>query len=103
MKIFMIAGEPSGDRLGANLIEGLRLQLAQKGVEIVFQGIGGPLMKERGFISLFDIKDLAVIIVGDLVIKGLVKDCTDTDDETEFEMQDSIVETLCEKFNITNE
>ena len=50
-----------------------------------------------------DIKDLAVIIVGDLVIKGLVKDCTDTDDETEFEMQDSIVETLCEKFNITNE
>ncbi len=61
MKIFMIAGEPSGDRLGANLIEGLRLQLAQKGVEIVFQGIGGPLMKERGFISLFDIKDLAVM------------------------------------------
>jgi hypothetical protein len=27
-----------------------------------------------------DIKDMSVAIVGDLVIAGLVKDCTDTED-----------------------
>ena len=59
MKIFMVAGEPSGDRLGANLIDGLRLQLAQREAELFFQGIGGPLMKERGLVSLFDMKELS--------------------------------------------
>lgn len=53
--------------------------------------------------TLDDIKDLSVKIVGDLVLKGLVPDCTDTDDETEFEFQDSIVESLCEKFGVENE
>ena len=53
--------------------------------------------------TLEEIKDLSVIIVGDLVINGLVKDCTDTDDEIEFEFQDRILETLCEKFNIKND
>ena len=53
--------------------------------------------------TLEEIKDLSVIIVGDLVISGLVKDCADTDDETEFEFQDKIVETLCEKFKVKND
>ena len=53
--------------------------------------------------TLEEIKDLSVIIVGDLVISGLVKDCTDTDDETEFEFQDVIVETLCQKFKVKND
>ena len=47
-----------------------------------------------------DIKDMSVAIVGDLVIAGLVKDCTDTDDETEFEFQDVIRETLAKKFGV---
>lgn len=53
--------------------------------------------------TLEGIKDLSVAIVGNLVISGLVKDCTDTDDETEFEFQDVIVETLCEKFKVKND
>ena len=53
--------------------------------------------------TLEEIKDLSVIIVGDLVINGLVLDCTDTEDETEFEFQDIIVETLCNKFKVTNQ
>jgi len=53
--------------------------------------------------TLEDLKDLSVIIVGDLVLQGLVEDCTDTDDETEFDFQDSILESLCKKFNIKNE
>jgi hypothetical protein len=33
-----------------------------------------------------------------LVDNGLVKNCIDTDDETEFEVQDIILEKLKEKF-----
>lgn len=41
-----------------------------------------------------EITELSVVIVNKLVEDGLVKDCTDTDDETEFEFQDSIREVL---------
>lgn len=51
-------------------------------------------------ISVEDVRDLAVRIVGNLVVNGLVKDCTDTDDETEFQIQDEIVEQLCKQFKI---
>jgi len=52
--------------------------------------------------TLDDIRDLAIQIVDKLVEENLIKDCIDTDDETEFEVQDIIVEKLCEKFNIEN-
>ena len=47
-----------------------------------------------------DIKDLAIRIVDELVLKGLIKDCIDTDDELEFEVQDTIQEILAKKFNV---
>jgi len=50
-----------------------------------------------------DIKDLAVLITGNLVIEGLIPDCTDTDDDTEFEFQDTICETLAKKFDVNME
>ena len=43
-----------------------------------------------------DIRDIAIRIVNKLVDNGLVKDCTDTDDETEFEFQDIIFDVLKE-------
>ena len=53
--------------------------------------------------SLDDIKDITVKIVGDLVLEGLIPDCTDTNDDTEFDFQDSIVETLCKHYNVQND
>jgi hypothetical protein len=47
-----------------------------------------------------EINDLSVLIVGDLVLAGLVPDCTDTNDETEFEFQDVIRETLAKKYGV---
>ena len=47
-----------------------------------------------------EINDLSVLIVGDLVLEGLVPDCTDTNDETEFEFQDAIRETLAKKYRV---
>jgi len=53
--------------------------------------------------TLDEIKDLSIIIVAKMVEEGIIKDCTDTDDQTEFDAQDIIRETLCTKFNIEND
>ena len=46
-----------------------------------------------------DCRDIAIRIVDKLVQEGYVKDCIDTDDETEFEIQDIILnELLISKF-----
>ena len=50
-----------------------------------------------------DIKDLAIQILDRLVLNGHVPDCTDTDDETEFEVQDLIADVLAKKFNVNME
>ena len=47
-----------------------------------------------------DTRDIAIRILDTLIQKGFVKDCTDTDDETEFEVQDIIQEELNRVFNI---
>ena len=40
MRVFVIAGEPSGDRLGQAVMTGLRALCPG----VTFDGIGGPLM-----------------------------------------------------------
>ncbi|WP_282168345.1 lipid-A-disaccharide synthase [Ruegeria atlantica] len=57
MRVFVVAGEPSGDRLGGALMEGLRALVP--GVE--FQGVGGPLMQAQGLDSLFPMSELSVM------------------------------------------
>ena len=64
LKVFVIAGEPSGDRLGGSLIEGLKDE-----VEIELYGIGGPLMEAAGLRSQFDISDLAVMGLAEVLHK----------------------------------
>ena len=56
-RIYIIAGEQSGDVLGARLIRALRAE--RDGLE--FSGIGGPRMEELGFNSLFPMRELAVM------------------------------------------
>lgn len=43
-----------------------------------------------------DTRDIAIKIVDKLVEGGFIKDCIDTDDESEFEVQDLIHEVLNE-------
>ena len=52
-KIFLIATEESGDRLGANLMKVLRQRL---GGAVRFEGIGGQAMAREGLVSLFPIE-----------------------------------------------
>lgn len=42
-------------------------------------------------------RDIAIDITNRLILMGLVPDCIDTDDESEFEVQDMIVEILKNK------
>ncbi|MEO8240986.1 MAG: lipid-A-disaccharide synthase [bacterium] len=56
MKLFLIAGEPSGDRLGAALMAGLK-QLA----DVEFHGVGGPMMQAQGMASLFPMEELSIM------------------------------------------
>lgn len=57
MKIAILAGEASGDLIGASLIKSLR----ERCPDAQFEGIGGPAMMAVGFNSLFDIERLSVM------------------------------------------
>ncbi len=43
-----------------------------------------------------DIRDIAIRIVDELVLEGVVPNCIDTDNETEFIVQDIIVTKITE-------
>ncbi len=58
IRVFLVAGEHSGDQLGAKLIPELRRQA--KG-EILFSVVGGEMMAEQGCPSLFPLHDVAVM------------------------------------------
>jgi lipid-A-disaccharide synthase len=57
LRIFLVAGEPSGDRLGGHLMTALRRQLG----EIAFSGVGGEKMREEGLQSLFPMRELTLM------------------------------------------
>ncbi|MBM4178927.1 MAG: lipid-A-disaccharide synthase [Ignavibacteria bacterium] len=55
-RIFITAGEPSGDAHAARLMAAIRMQIP----DVIFEGFGGPLMEMEGLRSLAHIRDLAV-------------------------------------------
>ncbi|MGB3445583.1 MAG: lipid-A-disaccharide synthase [Xanthobacteraceae bacterium] len=57
-KIFLIATEESGDRLGASLMRELRTRL---GDGVRFEGVGGRAMAEAGLVSRFPIEELSIV------------------------------------------
>ena len=58
VRLFMIAAEESGDRLGASLIAALRARL---GDALEVEGLGGRAMAEQGVRSLFPIEALSIM------------------------------------------
>ncbi|WP_409188581.1 lipid-A-disaccharide synthase [Bradyrhizobium sp. RDM4] len=57
-KIFLIATEESGDRLGSALMKVLRQRL---GDGVQFEGVGGSTMAREGLVSLFPIDELSIV------------------------------------------
>ena len=58
--IFILAGEPSGDRLGASLIRAITGRYGKKR----WIGTGGPAMREQGLKSHFPMEELTVFGFG---------------------------------------
>lgn len=65
MKVYLIAGEPSGDLLGARLMA----ELKRQNPDLQFCGIGGPRMTAEGLQSIFPMSDLTLFGLAELLPK----------------------------------
>jgi len=64
LKIFLIAGESSGDYCGGKLISSLKK--AFKG-QLILSGVGGTYMKQEGFTTIFPMSDIAVMGIAEII------------------------------------
>ena len=64
IKVGVVAGEHSGDRLGANIISGLK-----KNHHVELYGVGGPKIVQEGLNSIFDFSKLHVMGLIEPLIK----------------------------------
>ncbi|MGB5865809.1 MAG: lipid-A-disaccharide synthase [Sulfitobacter sp.] len=65
LRVFILAGEPSGDKLGGALMNGLRTLRP----DVVVEGIGGVQMQAEGLHSRFDMSELSVMGLAEILPK----------------------------------
>ena len=63
LRLFILAGEPSGDRIAADLVAALRQH-----VSLELEGVGGDELAGQGLQSIFPMSDLAVMGVTDVLL-----------------------------------
>ncbi|MFW2544467.1 lipid-A-disaccharide synthase [Primorskyibacter sp. 2E107] len=63
MRVFITAGEASGDKLGAALMQGLKTLMP----DVSFRGIGGPRMAAEGLESLFPMDEISIMGIGEIL------------------------------------
>ena len=66
IRLMLVAGEPSGDQLGGQLMAALR---AECGANVEIMGMGGPAMTAQGLESFFPLSDTAVMGLREVVPK----------------------------------
>ena len=93
-KIYLIAGEASGDALGSRIIENLKGK-----VDII--GIGGPLMKKQGMKSLFPMEELSLMGFVEILphLPKLIKRINQTVDDIIAQKPDMVVTIDAPGFN----
>lgn len=64
LKLFILAGEPSGDRIAADLVRRLKQR-----VPLALTGVGGDELEAEGLRSLFPMSDLAVMGISDVLLR----------------------------------
>lgn len=62
LDLFILAGEPSGDRIAADLVRRLRAR-----TPLALRGVGGDDLIAEGLVSLFPMGDLSVMGLSDVV------------------------------------
>ncbi len=67
--VYLVAGEPSGDALGAELMRAL---VRETGGAVDFTGVGGPEMEEEGLTSIYPMSELSVMGLVE-VVPGLAR------------------------------
>ncbi|MDR2885573.1 MAG: lipid-A-disaccharide synthase [Rikenellaceae bacterium] len=79
MKVYVVAGEPSGDLLASGLMAALRR--ADHGVEL--RGVGGESMAAQGLESRFDIADISVMGVFEVLprLRTILRHVRETADD----------------------
>jgi len=87
--LFLVAGEPSGDALGASLMQGLK-QLAP---DVRFSGVGGPLMEAEGLTSLFPMAELSVMGLAEVLprLPALLRRVCETAAEVVSQAPDALI------------
>ena len=63
-KIFVLTGEPSGDKLATEVIKVLK----QSNQDIEFLSVGGEHLKSIGIKSIFDQKEITYIAFTDILL-----------------------------------
>ena len=66
LRVYIIAGEPSGDLLGGRLMAALS-EITDRQAQYI--GVGGPKMASEGLSSLFPMSDLSVMGIAEVVPK----------------------------------
>ncbi len=68
--VFLVAGEPSGDHLGAGLMAALK----RNGHGVRFSGLGGDAMAAEGLTPLFPLSEVAVMGLTEILVRlpGLI-------------------------------
>jgi lipid-A-disaccharide synthase len=61
--IYIIAGEASGDLLGARVM----VRLKEKNADVRFVGIGGAKMTEQGLVSLFPMEEVSLMGLAEII------------------------------------
>lgn len=64
LKLFILAGEPSGDRIAADLVTRLKQRVA-----VTLTGVGGLELAAHGLQSLYPMSDLSVMGVSDVLLR----------------------------------
>ncbi len=65
LRVVIVAGESSGDLLGAGLLK----ELKQSNKHLSAVGIGGPLMEAEGLLSWYPIEQLSVMGYAEVLVK----------------------------------
>ena len=85
----LIAGEASGDKLGARLMNSIRKRCPN----VIFVGIGGPLMEREGLESLFPIDEISVMGIFEILthVPRLLKRISQTVHYAQSENLDALI------------